>query len=61
MKKVNIYTDGACSGNHGPGGYVVILEYNGKTKEISGGEESPTNTRMELKAVKAGQSILKET
>jgi ribonuclease HI len=61
VKKVNIYTDGACSGNPGPGGYGVILEYNGKTKEISGGAESTTNNRMELTAVIAGLSLLKES
>ena len=49
--KVIIYTDGACSGNPGPGGWCAILEYQGREKMISGGEESTTNNRMELMAV----------
>ena len=60
MKKVNIYTDGACSGNPGAGGYGVILEYNGREKEISKGYRKTTNNRMELMAVIAGLSALKE-
>lgn len=60
MKKVNIYTDGACSGNPGPGGWAAILEYNGKRKEISGGEKETTNNRMELTAVIRALSALKE-
>jgi ribonuclease HI len=60
MKKVNIYSDGACSGNPGPGGYGVILEYNGKEMEISGGEKSTTNNRMELMGVIIGLESLKE-
>ncbi|MGN1133816.1 MAG: RNase H family protein, partial [Oscillospiraceae bacterium] len=51
MKKVEIFTDGACSGNPGPGGYGVILKYNGHTKELSGGSAETTNNRMELTAV----------
>lgn len=51
MKQVTIYTDGACSGNPGPGGWCAILEYQGREKMISGGEESTTNNRMELMAV----------
>ena len=51
MKTVTIYTDGACSGNPGPGGWCAILEYQGREKMISGGEESTTNNRMELMAV----------
>ena len=51
MKQVSIYTDGACSGNPGPGGGCAILEYQGREKMISGGEESTTNNRMELMAV----------
>ena len=51
MKTVTIYTDGACSGNPGPGGWCAILEYNGHEKLISGGEERTTNNRMELTAV----------
>ena len=48
MKKVTIYTDGACSGNPGPGGRGAILSYNGHTKELSGGDPATTNNRMEL-------------
>ena len=51
MKTVTIYTDGACSGNPGPGGWAAILEYGGTEKMLSGGEESTTNNRMELTAV----------
>ena len=51
MKTVTIYTDGACSGNPGPGGWCAILEYNGHEKLISGGEARTTNNRMELTAV----------
>ncbi len=50
MKNVNIYTDGACSGNPGPGGWGAIIEYNGKEKVISGGTADTTNNRMELTA-----------
>ena len=60
MKTVTLYTDGACSGNPGPGGWGVILEYMGHEKEISGGEENTTNNRMELTAVIRGLSALKE-
>lgn len=60
MKNVNIYTDGACSGNPGPGGFGVILEYNGKEMELSGGEEKTTNNRMELMGVITGLEALKE-
>ncbi len=48
MKKVTIYTDGACSGNPGPGGWGAILSYGGREKELSGGESPTTNNRMEL-------------
>lgn len=51
MKKVEIYTDGACSGNPGPGGWGAILVYNEKEKEMSGGEKNTTNNRMEMTAV----------
>ena len=51
MKKVTIYTDGACSGNPGPGGWAAILECNGVEKELSGGTRETTNNRMELTAV----------
>mgnify|MGYP000864372109 FL=1 len=60
MKKVTVYTDGACSGNPGPGGWGAILIYNGKEKEISGGERETTNNRMELLAVISALSALKE-
>ena len=59
MKKVNLYTDGACSGNPGPGGYGAILEYGGRKKELSGGYVETTNTRMELMAVIKGLDALK--
>lgn len=55
-----MFTDGACSGNPGPGGYGTILRYNGFEKEISGGEANTTNNRMELMAVIAGLQALKE-
>jgi len=60
MKTVTIYTDGACSGNPGPGGWGAILEYNGVEKELSGGEENTTNNRMELTAVIRALEALKE-
>ena len=60
MKTVTIYTDGACSGNPGPGGWGAILEWQGHEKELSGGEAQTTNNRMELTAVLAALSLLKE-
>ena len=60
MKTVTLYTDGACSGNPGPGGWGAILEYNGTEKELSGGESQTTNNRMELTAVIKGLQALKE-
>ena len=60
MKEVEIFTDGACSGNPGAGGYGVILKYQGHTRELYGGEHSTTNNRMELTAVIQGLSALKE-
>lgn len=60
MKTVEIYTDGACSGNPGPGGWGAILRYNGVEKELSGGEAQTTNNRMELTAVIQALSLLKE-
>ncbi|MBP3634021.1 MAG: ribonuclease HI [Oscillospiraceae bacterium] len=60
MKTVNIYTDGACSGNPGPGGWGAILEYAGTEKELSGGEAQTTNNRMELTAVIMALQALKE-
>ena len=60
MKAVTIYTDGACSGNPGPGGWAAILFYKGVEKEISGGEPETTNNRMELTAVIRALKLLKE-
>lgn len=60
MKKVNIYTDGACRGNPGPGGYGVILEYEGREKELSEGFPNTTNNRMELTAAIVGLEALKQ-
>ena len=60
MKTVTIYTDGACSGNPGPGGWGAILEWQGHEKEVSGGEAQTTNNRMELTAVLTALSLLKE-
>ena len=61
MKTVTLYTDGACSGNPGPGGWGAILEFKGTEKELSGGESSTTNNRMELTAVIEGLKALKES
>ena len=58
MNDVTIYTDGACSGNPGPGGYGVILQSGKYEKEISGGEPATTNNRMELLAVIVGLKAL---
>ena len=60
MKIVTIYTDGACSGNPGPGGWGAILEWQGHEKELSGGEAQTTNNRMELTAVIRSLALLKE-
>ena len=60
MKKVEIYTDGACSGNPGKGGWGAVLVYKNNEKEISGYDESTTNNRMELTAVIEALSSLKE-
>ena len=60
MKTVTIYTDGACSGNPGPGGWAAILSCMGREKELSGGERETTNNRMELRAVIEALSALKE-
>ncbi len=59
MKFVEIFTDGACSGNPGPGGWGAILRCDGKEKEISGGEKDTTNNRMELTAVIKALEALK--
>lgn len=61
MKEVIIYTDGACSGNPGAGGWGTILDYKGNRKELSGGEAHTTNNRMELTAVIEGLKALKES
>ncbi len=58
-KRVTIYTDGACSGNPGPGGWGAILFFNGTEKEISGGEAHTTNNRMEIRAAIEGLNALK--
>ena len=60
MKHIDIYTDGACSGNPGPGGWGAILRYNGVEKELSGSEKETTNNRMELTAVIQALKALKE-
>lgn len=60
MKKVTVYTDGACSGNPGPGGWGAILMYNENKKEISGAEKETTNNIMEITAVLEALKILKE-
>jgi ribonuclease HI len=60
MKKVTIYTDGACSGNPGPGGWGAILMYNGTSKEISGANKNTTNNIMEITAVLEALKLLKE-
>ena len=59
MEKVTIYTDGACSGNPGPGGWGAILMYQGNKKEISGGKKNTTNNEMELTAVIEALKMLK--
>ncbi len=60
MKNVEIFTDGACSGNPGPGGWGSILRYKSTEKEISGGEANTTNNRMEITAVIEALALLKE-
>lgn len=60
MKRVTVYTDGACSGNPGPGGWGAVLLYGDHRKELSGGEERTTNNRMELMAVISALELLKE-
>jgi len=59
-KQIKIYTDGACSGNPGPGGYGAILMYSDNVKEISGGEKETTNNKMELMAAIVALETLKE-
>ena len=60
MKEVELYTDGSCSGNPGPGGWGAILCFRGLEKELSGGERETTNNRMELTAAIRGLEALKE-
>lgn len=60
MKHVIIYTDGACSGNPGPGGWGAILKYGSASRELSGGEAATTNNRMELTGVITALNALKE-
>ena len=60
MKEVELYTDGSCSGNPGPGGWGAILRFRGLEKELSGGERETTNNRMELTAAIRGLEALKE-
>jgi ribonuclease HI len=60
MKHVDVYTDGACRGNPGKGGWGAVLVYKGVEKELSGGERMTTNNRMELSAVIAALSALRE-
>ena len=61
QRYVEVFTDGACSGNPGPGGWGVVLRYGEHEKELSGGEKSTTNNRMELTAAIEGLSALKES
>jgi ribonuclease HI len=60
MKEVKIYTDGACSGNPGPGGWAAVLIYKGQEREIFGSEKHTTNQKMELRAAVEGLKALKE-
>lgn len=60
MKEVSLYTDGACSGNPGPGGYGAVLLYRQFRRELSGGYAHTTNNRMELRGVIAGLQVLRE-
>ena len=60
MKQITIFSDGACSGNPGPGGWGAILRYGAHEKEISGGEAATTNNRMELTGVLSALRLLKE-
>ena len=61
MKTVNIYTDGACRGNPGDGGWGVLIKYENSSKEIYGGEKNTTNNKMELKAAIEGLKALNES
>jgi len=57
--RINLYTDGACKGNPGPGGYGIVLEFQGKKKELNGGYKLTTNNRMELLALIVGLESIK--
>lgn len=61
MNEVIIYTDGGCSGNPGPGGWGVVVIFNGEARQLSGGEKNTTNNRMELTAAINALSIVKNT
>lgn len=61
MNEVTIYTDGGCSGNPGPGGWGVVVIYNGEARELSGGEKNTTNNRMELTAAIKALTVIKNT
>ncbi len=61
MNEVTIYTDGGCSGNPGPGGWGVVVLFNGEARQLSGGEKNTTNNRMELTAAINALSIAKNT
>ncbi len=61
MQRVRLFTDGACRGNPGPGGWGVFMRYNGHEKELFGGERNTTNNRMELMAVIRGLQALKRS
>ena len=61
MKKIVIYTDGACSGNPGPGGWGAILRYEGTQKELKGGKADTTNNQMELTAAIESLNALKQS
>ncbi|MDD3669131.1 MAG: ribonuclease HI [Alphaproteobacteria bacterium] len=60
MKQINLYTDGACAGNPGPGGWACLLDCGGRTKTLAGPDAATTNNRMELTAVIRGLQALKE-
>lgn len=60
MKKIEVFTDGACRGNPGPGGWGALLRFNGQERHLHGGEAQTTNNRMELKAAIEALSALKE-
>ena len=60
MKEINIYTDGACSGNPGPGGWGAVLVYKENEKQLSGSDKNTTNNRMEMTAVIEALKALKE-